>query len=338
MLRHAAPNLRRQRAILAIPALLLATAVCLGNAAAQESEPDTGAEPLSAESRNKASVAIAENAQATLLLRQLLEGRQLLFFGRLEGELALYDIPYLADQNGPELRRFRLGLDQRVGISYDRFGSRSGMHLLIFGQDLDSDAKHQGVAARAYFNPQRSQTGILHFGVSAVREDIDDATRLRARPESHVSDIRLGDTGVYDDVKSTRRLGVEAAGATGSFSTRFEALLNEWRRLDGSRNRFAGAYLEGGYFITGQPFRYRDGKFVRPALTGALAAWELAYRLSWLDLNDGDVQGAEQRNAGRALNYYPRPHARVQANLLQVKSDRPGGDGWLLQARLQLNW
>jgi phosphate-selective porin OprO/OprP len=412
MLRHAAPNLRRQRAILAIPALLLAAAVSLGNAAAQQSEPDTGAEPLSAESRNEASVAIAENAQDALLLRRLLEGRQLLFFGRLEGELALYDIPDLADENGLALRRFRVGLaglnpwfsnisykleldlsegssslsstylsvdfarkgsltignqdgsqslaastgslsqlfmeaplpieafglDQRVGISFDRFGSRSGMHLLIFGQDLDSDAKHQGVAARAYFNPQRSRTGILHFGVSAVREDIDDATRLHARPESHVSDIRLVDTGVYDDVKSTRRLGVEAAGATGSFSTRFEALLNEWRRLDGSRNRFAGAYLEGGYFITGQPFRYRDGKFVRPALTGAQAAWELAYRLSWLDLNDGDVQGGEERNAGVALNYYPRPYARVQANLVQVNSDRLGGDGWLVQARLQLNW
>jgi phosphate-selective porin OprO/OprP len=391
---------------------LLATAVGLGNAAAQESEAATGAEPLSAESRNEASVAVAENAQDALLLRQLLEGRQLLFFGRLEGELALYDIPDLADENGLALRRFRVGLaglnpwfsnisykleldltdgsstissaylsvdfagkgsltignqdgsqslaastgslsqlfmeaplpilafglDQRVGISYDRFGSRSGVHLLVFGQDLNSDAKHQGVAARAYFNPQRSGDGIWHFGVSAVREDIDDAMRLSARPESHVSDIRLVDTGVYDDVRTTRRLGVEAAGASGSVTGRFEALLNEWKRQDGSRNRFPGAYLEVGYFITGQPFRYQDGKFVRPKLNMKEVAWELACRLSWLDLDDGDVQGGEERNAGLALNYYPRPYARVQANLVQVNSDRPGGDGWLVQARLQFNW
>jgi phosphate-selective porin OprO and OprP len=110
------------------------------------------------------------------------------------------------------------------------------------------------------------------------------------------------------------------------------------QRQGGSRNRFAGAYLEGGYFLTGEPFRYRDGKFLRPALAQGKGAWELAYRWSWVDLDDGEVQGGEQRNLGLALNYYPAPQARGQLNLIQVNSERPGGDGLLFQARLQLNW
>jgi phosphate-selective porin len=45
---------------------------------------------------------------------------------------------------------------------------------------------------------------------------------------------------------------------------------------------------------------------MRPKLKGKNGALELAYRLSWLDLNDRDIQGGEQRNAGLALNYFPR--------------------------------
>jgi len=230
------------------------------------------------------------------------------------------------------------GLDKRVGISYERYRQRYGLYGLVFGQDLNSDAKHRGVAARAFFNPYRSSGGIWHVGLSLVREDIRDTARLSSRPESHLTDIKLMDTGDFEDVKSDRRLGLEVAGATGSFTTRFEAMLKHWKRLDDSRNRFRGAYLEGGYFITGEPFRYVRGKFVRPNLQGSGGAWELAYRLSWIDLNDGDVNGGEERNLGLALNYYPRADFRAQINLIQVNSDQPDGDGLLLQGRLQFNW
>ena len=230
------------------------------------------------------------------------------------------------------------GVSKRVGISYDRASDRNGLHFLIFGRDLNSEARHQGISARAYFNPYRSEKGIWHFGISALREDITDETRLRSRPESYITDIRLVDTGWFEDVKSTRRLGLEIAGATGSFTTRFEFLRNDWKRDDGTRNRFKGAYLEGGYFFSGIPFRYVRGKFVRPRLAGVDMAWELAYRLSWVDLNDDDVEGGEELNTGLALNAYPHPGWRGQVNLIYVDSDRPDSDGLLFQARLQWNW
>ena len=51
-----------------------------------------------------------------------------------------------------------------------------------------------------------------------------------------------------------------------------------------------------------------------------------------------DLQGGEQRNAGLALNYYPRPNLRCMFNLIQVNSEVPGGDGPFAQVRVQLNW
>jgi phosphate-selective porin OprO/OprP len=387
-------------------------ATLLFAAATAAAEP-AAVQPAPANSDPNTSIAIAENVQGAFLLRRLLKGRQFTFFGRVEGEFALYDISVFPDGNDLELRRFRLGLaglnpwfesisykvefdysdssgnisdaylaidlgqrgsltignqdgsqslsastgslsqlfmesplpisafglDKRIGVAYDHFAERAGVHLLLFGQDFNNpDAEHSGLTLRAYFNPYRSAGGVWHLGASGVRENIDDSVRLRTRPESHVTDIRLVDTGVHEDVERSTRLGIEAAGALGSFTTRLELLANEWQHRDGSSNRFTGAYLEGGYFLTGEPFRYRNGKFVRPTLDHGQGAWELAYRYSWVDLEDGDVQGGEERNLGLALNYYPAPRARGQLNLIQVNSTQVGGDGLLFQARIQLNW
>ena len=387
-----------------------ADAVSSGAGSGQEAS--SGAAEAPEGNPEETSLAISENAQGAHLLRKMLLGKQFALFGKVEGEIALYDIPSFQDQSGGDLRSLRVGiaglnpwfenisyklefdltdgsssissayvtadfagkgfltignqdgsqslsastgglsqlfmesplpieafgLGKRVGISYERYGRRYGLYGLVFGRDLNTDAKHKGATVRAFFNPYRTRGGMWHLGLSFVREDIEDTARLSSRPESHVTDIKLVDTGPFDDVKSDHRVGVEVAGAAGPFTTRIEAMVNEWRRHDGSRNRFHGAYLEGGYFLTGQPFRYVRGKFVRPQLPGGEVAWELGFRWSWLDLNDGDVEGGEERNLGLALNCYPRPNLRGQFNLIQVNSDRPGSDGWLFQARLQFNW
>lgn len=383
----------------------------LGSGAAPGQEEST-AETSSSDSHPETSLAISENAQGAFLLRQLLTGRQYTFFGRIEGEFALYDIPSFVDQGGAGIRRFKIGiagltpwfkglsyklgfdltdgtdsisdaylnfdfaekgsvtlgnqdssqslsgstgslsqpfmesplvinafgLDKRIGISYDRYSDNYGIHALLFGRDLNSDAKHKGVAARAYFNPHRSNNGLWHLGLNYTLEEIGESTELDTRPESHVTSIKLLDTGTRDDVAKTVRYGFEAAGAAHAFSGRLEILLQEWYRENGRTNRFWGAYWESGYFITGQPFRYTQGKFVRPKLTPGKTAWELALRLSWLDLDDGDVKGGEEFNAGVALNCYPMHNLRGQMNVIHVNSSRPDSDGWLFQARLQFNW
>ena len=77
---------------------------------------------------------------------------------------------------------------------------------------------------------------------------------------------------------------------------------------------------------------------MRPDLAGYGVAYEMAWRYSWIDLNDGDIRGGEERNLGLAFNVYPRVGLRIQSNLILVNADQPGGDGLLLQARLQFNW
>jgi phosphate-selective porin OprO/OprP len=364
------------------------------------------------ENREVLSGEIAENTQTALSLKRLLLGRSYIFFGRIEGDGAIYSGDAFEGENGGEIRRFRVGiagvlsdhlsykgeldltdksttvsdfylkldtlllgsltignqfvsqnlsamtgslsllfmedplpvttfsLSRRLSVGQDYHADRWGGHGMIFFRDPNNDAGDKGWAMRAYINPTRKSSGISHMGFSAVREKMSDEARYRTRPESHVTDIRLVDTGQFQDVDYQNILGLEVAGAVGSFTGRMEAFKSTWDRTGGVKNDFYGAYMELGYFLTGQSFNYRQGKFVRPKLGDGTHAWEIGFRASWVDLNDKEIQGGEQFNLGLALNYYLKQNFRIQSNLLHIDSESTAGNenSWIIQARIQYNW
>ena len=180
----------------------------------------------------------------------------------------------------------------------------------------------------------------LSLGASLVHEKMDREVRYRTRPESHVTDIRLVDTGEYSDVDYQSIMGAEIAGALGGFTARLEGFASRWDRAGSGENKFYGAYLELSQFLTGQEARYRDGKFIRPHIAEGEKAWEAGLRASWVDLNDRDVRGGIQKNAGFALNWYPRSFFRGQVNLIYYSADRDSGNesGWIAQTRVQISF
>jgi phosphate-selective porin OprO/OprP len=230
-------------------------------------------------------------------------------------------------------------LSRRLAVSYEHDWRRFGVHGMFFTRDPNNDAGKYGWAARVFTKPIRGPSQIGHAGISLVSEKMDREARYRTRPESHVTDIRLVDTGLYDDVQYQHVLGLELAGGLGSNTMKLELFRSLWERDRGRSNTFNGAYLELGRFLTGQQFNYVRGKFVRPIMEPGTQAWEIGLRASWLDLNDRDVRGGEQVNVGVALNYYPRPNLRFQFNVLRFRTDSVAGDdqGWILQAKVQFN-
>ncbi len=229
---------------------------------------------------------------------------------------------------------------RRLAIGQDLFFRKFGVHAVIFTKDPNNNAGKRGASIRVIANPVRSDNGVAHVGFSLVREKIDREARYRTRPESRVTDIRLVDTGLHDDVEYQNILGVEVAGARGATSGRFEAFVSRWEREDSLENDFYGAYIEIGHFLTGQDFRYKEGKFVRPQIEEGSRAWEVGIRASWVDLNDQDIRGGEQKNLGLALNFYPRRNFRAMFNVIYYDAERDHGDeeGWIAQTRVQFNW
>ena len=230
-------------------------------------------------------------------------------------------------------------LRRRLAVSYDLDRGRWGMHGMFFTRDPNNDAGKYGWAFRLITNPIRGPKQIGHFGISLVSENMDQETRYRTLPESHVTDFRLVDTGLFGDVQYQHTAGVELAGGVGANSLRLEMFRSRWERTEGRNNTFNGAYLEFGRFLTGQSFNYQKGKFVRPNFEPGAHAWEIGLRTSWVDLNDRDVSGGEQLNFGAALNYYRRPNQRFMFNLLRFKTDSVAGNdrGWIFQTRFQYN-
>jgi phosphate-selective porin OprO/OprP len=227
-------------------------------------------------------------------------------------------------------------LNRRLGLGYDLHRNKWGINATVFGVDPNEDAGSDGYAARFYFNPTREQTHVLHIGASWMQLSSDSDARLFARPESNRTDIFLVDTGVWPDVDTGSSLSFELAGSRGPVTLRSEFYRSKWNRSDASDPEFSGWYVEGSWFLTGEMNHYREGKFIRPRISGG-GAWELAVRFSTLDLNDDDIEGGTQKNISFGVNWYSPEHWRFMANLIKVDADGPQGeqDPWIIQGRAQ---
>ena len=100
--------------------------------------------------------------------------------------------------------------------------------------------------------------------------------------------------------------------------------------------------MQLGYFLTGESRGYdkRMGKYdrVKPLenfflvrdengrVQYGLGAWELAYRYSYLNLNDSSIQGGVYSEHTVGLNWYWNPNIKFQINYINgFRSDMPAG-------------
>jgi len=338
--------------------------------------------------------------------------RDVIFFGRLELDGAMYSSGVLKDDNGFNMRRFRVGLaghvipwpgwnykleldltdgentlsdaylswrfkklgtirignqkvaqtlsgqtsslsisfmerplpvlaftlQRRIGIGWDTNLKKLGANITAFASDPNESVGSHGWAARGYFNPTRGKFHVIHIGGSFMQLSSDRDARLRARPESHVTNIRLVDTDIWPDVDTSSALGLELAGSRGPVTFKSEFYRTEWSRPDAGNPNFKGWYGEASWFLTGEKAHYREGKFIRPNILSDNGAWQVAFRFSTIDLNDEDVEGGTQKNLAFAINWYSKTHWRFMANVIKVRADDgPFGKQkpWIAQLRAQ---
>lgn len=213
------------------------------------------------------------------------------------------------------------------GVSGGVFGGEGG------GQDGRNEGT--GVTARLFYSPWHGQRSALHLGLSGSYRDAgsDHSIRFRARPESHVTDTRLVDTGTIANVNDMTWVGLESALVENSFSLQGEYLAADVSRSAGLPDlHFDGWYAYASWFLTGESrnYEFARGRFgrIRPRHAlgrGGLGAFELGARFSRLDLTDDDVVGGVEDNLTLGLNWYATPNVRFMANYVKVlELDRPG--------------
>jgi phosphate-selective porin OprO/OprP len=248
-----------------------------------------------------------------------------------------------------------------IGIGNNAFEKRFCWDLGFF-YDTDGDGKFFDdfdkfqLTARVAGQPwYRDEAHLLHFGLGFSHlfrdEDETDARlRFRTRPEAHITDVRLADTGRFF-AENADKLNPELAFVYGPFSLQGEYF---WTKTDADvvdDPTFKGGYVFGSWFITGESRAYKQSSAtfgrVRPKKNFSIGepgwgAWELAARYSTVDLTDKDVKGGEEYNITAGLNWYLNPHTRIMFNYvyadLEDRADVRDDNIDIFQARFQISF
>jgi len=221
-----------------------------------------------------------------------------------------------------------------LGLSLSAIPGSWFLETGVFGRDLagSRDVSSQGLgwSARVAFLPEPSPKKVLHLGMSLSWRGFfdltaDNQTFFRSRPEVGLTDVRYVDTGNLPGIDRITRFGLEGAFLAGPFSIQAEYIRTFLTRSASYGDlAFEGWYVYVSWFPFGGQRKYLPSRalFTYPELRSSWGALEAAVRYSFLNLNDGSVQGGQERNVTLGLNWYLTPKLRIMANYVIVVNDQ----------------
>lgn len=236
-----------------------------------------------------------------------------------------------------------LNQDAQETTTWQFGGFRTGSDN--FGDDVGDEGEFAGTARLTrllwYEDDGRS---LLHVGGAYSYRDTDnDVVRFRSQPEARVGATipnvpDFVDTG-FIPASHYQLVGLEAAWVLGPVSLQAESAWSPVDAAVGPNPVFHSYYVYASWFMTGEhrPYRRSIGVFDRviprrnvvaacdSAASGetGCGAWELAARVSHLDLNDHAVQGGRLTDVTVGLNWYMNPYLKTQFNWVHAFLDDP---------------
>jgi phosphate-selective porin OprO/OprP len=222
--------------------------------------------------------------------------------------------------------------------------------MFSFGQSSEQNATTSALSltGRYTYLPMYREGGrqLIHVGVSlSSRSPTGGDLQYRSRPEARFVDF-LVDTGNFD-VSKVRLWGLEFATIQGPLWVAAEYIQSDVSAQAFGNPNFGGAYVQVGWFLTGEskPYRTNSGTFdrVRPATKYTKGnpfkkrnggAWELVGRISTIDLTDGLVDGGELSDYSASLNWYVNATTRIEFNYIYA-NPRDHGTANIFLMRLQ---
>ncbi len=186
---------------------------------------------------------------------------------------------------------------------------------------------------------------LIHVGASGqFMQSGGRDLQFRSRPESYFAP-RLVDTGEVT-AEDALTWGAEFAAQRRSLLLQAEFLDALASRSDQPDLAFNGWYVAGSWLMTGErrPYNRNAGAFghVVPRRNlafraGALGAWELVARFSWLDLESHDVEGGRMHVTTLGVNGYLTSRCRVMLDCAagRVSGGEQEGDVRIVESRVQ---
>lgn len=253
--------------------------------------------------------------------------------------------PFVIESFNQDARRWGL---QSYGVSEDEaWNWRYGVFNQRLIQDEGnyvSDHWQMEFASRLantwWYDESSDGRGYGHWAVSSTFANPDGSgiagraaneARFRHRPEARSSNRWL-DTGQIPGADDYQLIGAENVWNFGPLQIVGE-YQNMWvQRREAPETHLHGGYVYFSYFLTGEhmPWERDSGTLgrIKPfenfflvdtccdGVRGGWGAWQLAYRYSYANFNDNDINGGIGNSHTLGLNWYWSPYARMQFNAI----------------------
>ena len=255
---------------------------------------------------------------------------------------------------------FRSGQDQFGGsISTDGgWGTAERVTWLPYWDDATEGESYLHLGAGHYFNsPPKDAVNFRTIPEFYVGENASGVvgTSGQAAPGGFDGTPYFLKTGTLS-VSQFNVFGSELLLVRGPWSVQAEGMLNYVQPTSGNSAVLPGAYVQVGWFLTGEhrPYDRVAGAIDRviphenffrvntvdgPA-TG-MGAWEVAARWSRIDLSDQGIHGGQMTDWTLGLNWYMNPYSKLVFNYIRSQPDVPGhgrSDTDIFAMRAQLDF
>jgi phosphate-selective porin OprO/OprP len=216
----------------------------------------------------------------------------------------------------------------------------------VYGGNVGDNGGY-GVVGRTTLVPWESGDGdrLVHFGFGySFVDPSNDLVQIRNQPEIFVAEdggSGLAPPGVLSAVppfvdtgpiptQNGQVFDLEAALLLDSLYFQSEVMFARVDQIAGPTANFWGAYAQVGYFLTGEvrAYNHAGGVFGRVVprepygRCGGRGAWEIAGRVSTIDLNDGGISGGRLTDLTFGVNWYLARNAKLQFNYIEAMLDR----------------
>lgn len=214
--------------------------------------------------------------------------------------------------------------------------------------DAVGDNNGMATAARithALYN-ENDGADVMHFGVGHTYNDAPNKNvRFGRFPEFAVSTTPVGGTGrvtpnFFDTgvllAEDYHVVGLEFLWIHESLSIQAEGMMTAVNRIGAPQAIFPSFYVFGSWFLTGEHRNYlpkvggidrvRPNRNFITSKEGGIegpGAWELAVRISQVDVNDAGVNGGRLTDLTLGINWHLNPNAKLQFNYIHAFQRSP---------------
>lgn len=216
---------------------------------------------------------------------------------------------------------------RRVGVVLQSYGDHWNIAGGVFGEGIatagNGNNEDWGTAGRVVIAPIAGETRLVAVGGSVYYREFESVSGLRYsnRPEAHLADFRLVDTGVLGTSRDDLMYNFEGSVVFGPFHAQGEYTGARVRRSGADANlMFDGWYAQAGWFLTGESRNYdmKSAQYKGITPKRRIGAWELAARYSKIDLEDVLVRGGRESNVTAGLNWWVNYNIMIRFNYVRA--------------------